>query len=94
MDETRWFINSSVGVCVTLGIVASIVEVRITIGGVLVGRAVDVDSITGTSVAVQAVRRTRRIAMGLFIEGNYMSLRETRWLSSPMFLGAYRSHQG
>jgi hypothetical protein len=50
---------------------ASIVGVGIIAGEVFVGRAVEVDSIPGTSVAVQAARR-KATMMSFFIEGNYM----------------------
>ena len=44
------------------------------IAGTPVGSGVDVDSITGTSVAVQAVRMIRQTIMNLFIRNNYMLL--------------------
>jgi hypothetical protein len=51
-----------------------IVDVGIPVRGALVGGNVDAGRITGTSGAVQAVRRNRETAMSFFIEGNYMSL--------------------
>lgn len=44
------------------------------VGGTLVGSGVGVDSMTGISVAVQAVRMNKETMMIFFIQGNYMSL--------------------
>jgi F0F1-type ATP synthase membrane subunit c/vacuolar-type H+-ATPase subunit K len=55
--------------------IASIVGVGMAVGGTLVGSGVGVDSMTGISAAVQAVRRIEKMMMKFFIQGNYMSLR-------------------
>jgi hypothetical protein len=72
----------------------SIVEVGIAVGGMLVGAGVEGGSITGTrvAVAVQAVRRKKRIGM-IFFMMTVCHCEEGWWLSSPMFFGAYRNHQ-
>lgn len=72
--EMRWLTISAVGVCATVGVIASIVEVGMVVGGTLVGSGVGVDSMTGISVAVQAVRMNKETMMIFFIQGNYMSL--------------------
>ncbi len=51
----------------------SIVEVGTAVGGRLVGTEVEVGWIKGTSVAVQAARRNKRIMMNFFMIDNYMS---------------------
>jgi len=56
--------------------------VGIADGGMLVGAGVEVDSITGTSVAVQAVRRKKRIGM-IFFMMTVCHCEEGWWLSSP-----------
>src|SRR6266508_1191643 len=82
--ETRSFTNSAVGeasnVGTTVGIIASIVEVGTAVGGILVGSVVDVDSITGTCIAVHAVRKMKETMMNFFMiiiicYCDYMSLR-------------------
>src|SRR5215207_4134401 len=75
VDETRWFTGSSVWVGKTVEMIVCGVDVELTVGGMLVGNGVAVDSITGTRVAVQAERRREARTMKFFIEANYMSLR-------------------
>src|SRR5215207_5384734 len=76
VDETRWFTGSSVWVGTTVEMIVCGVDVELTVGGMLVGSGVAVDSITGIWVAVQAERRRREArTMKFFIESNYMSLR-------------------
>ena len=72
MEETRWFIVSWVGICVAVGGIGSVVEVGLIVGGGVVRRAVAVDSVTGTFVAVQAVRNRNATMIHLFIASNYM----------------------
>jgi hypothetical protein len=72
-EETRSFTNSAVGetstVGVSVGTIVSTVAVAdgMTVVGI-VGREVTVDSITGTSVAVQALRMNRVMMMNFFMQ--------------------------
>jgi hypothetical protein len=50
---------------------ASIVEVGMAVGGMLVGAGIEVDEVTGASVAVQAVRRHKKTMMNFFMMDNY-----------------------
>jgi hypothetical protein len=65
--ETRWFIGASVGVCVAVGKIVSIVEVEIAVGGGFVGTEVAVGWMTGTSVVAQAVRKNKEAIMNFFM---------------------------
>ena len=57
--------------------IVSIVEVGIAVafGGTVVGSGVEVGSLTGTSVAVQAVRMIKKTMMSFFMMNNYMPTR-------------------
>jgi hypothetical protein len=74
--ETRWLGGSAVGegstVCVTVGGIVSIGAVAETAGRVFVGSDIEVGSITGAGVGVQAVSRKKATTIRFFIEGNYM----------------------
>jgi hypothetical protein len=58
-----------------VGGLASIVEVGMAVGGILVGSKVDVAWIVGMGAGAQAERRNKKAVMSFFINGNYMSLR-------------------
>jgi hypothetical protein len=70
MVDTRALTNSGVGdassVGITVGVAVSIAEVAMTVGGIFVGSAVEVVSITGTA-AVQAVRRSKKTMLNFFM---------------------------
>jgi hypothetical protein len=71
MLETRPLTNSAVGeaaeVDASVGMITSVVEVGMAVGGILVETGLDVDSIIGAGVAVQAVRRIKVTMMDFFI---------------------------
>jgi hypothetical protein len=75
MEERRMFRDSAVGetsmASVAVGGVFSTVADGATLAGI-VGRSVDVGSATGTSAALQAVRKSKHAVMNFFIESNYM----------------------
>jgi D-arabinose 1-dehydrogenase-like Zn-dependent alcohol dehydrogenase len=47
--------------------IGSIVEVGTAVGGILVGSVVEVGSLTGTCVAVHAVRKMKETMMNFFM---------------------------
>ena len=65
------FTNSAVGeasaVGITVGMIVSAVEVGIAVGGIVVGNGVDLDSVAGIFVVVQAVRRNKETMMNFFM---------------------------
>jgi hypothetical protein len=78
VDDTCSLPDEGVGeawtVGVTIGMMASRVEVGTAAGGTLVGTGVDVDWIADTSGVVQAARRNKETMMNFFMINNYMSL--------------------
>jgi len=80
--------TSSVGA--TVGRIVSRVGGGAVVGGILVEIAVAVESVTGAGVAVQAVRRNKKMAMNFFMGKDYMSLRggAERRRSNLLLLGA------
>ncbi len=71
IEETRSFMTSAVGeasaVAGRVGGMASTVEVKIAVGGTLVGLGTDVDPMVGATGVVQAARKSKERMTNFFM---------------------------